>query len=364
MIGAIIGKAADSVGQVLNTSVAAVMDPDTKKGFSYDELVAPVPEEMQAKFPGLEMLMLPEQKHLVFHQKVEAAELMSTMAQIGLNVADVPISVPDVETPNTYAVRGRDNGITYYLVQELSNGWEGYCCRDQCRRNMPMKFIVKNLRTKEVVARIESPCACDPCCCGCWWFLCLIPIPVCCCSRTATWKELKVPIPEGTECTPEALEAAYVTSESSRDIATASLGCTTSDCGCSMKIDAATADGSTNFSLFKRMCCCTSNGCMSDAELTSEWNIIDESHSWESPLGRIWKAMWKTDYQPTNDTYPPLPDPTVGSIFKDLFKHLGKDLFTDADTRLLECPHESANAKAALVTAALVADYFYSERSS
>jgi len=349
----VLGKAADQVGQHVNEAVNSVVDPDKKKGLDYEEMVAPVQQEMMEKFPGLELLMLPEQRHLVLHQKVEAAELISDMMNLGLELADFPVGVPNVETPNTYAVRARDTGATYYLIEELSNGWEGFCCRDNCRRNMPMTFSVKNMRTKKVVAKIESPLACDPCWCGCYWCCCILPIPVCCCSRQATWYEL-APV-EG-----ESQEMVY-TAEPTRAIATASLGCTCSDCGCARKINAQTADGAVSFSLFKKFCCCGLNGCFSDNEVLSDWNVVDDEHDWQAPLGRIWHATWKTDYTPTGDKYPPLPEKGIGSMMKDLMKSLGKELFTDADTSLLECPHDGADAKAALITAALVSDYFYRE---
>lgn len=360
-IGAVIGHVADSYGQQLNQAVNDAVDPDNKAGgpdkggLDFEAIIAPVQQEMRDTFPGLELLMLPDQKHLVLHQKVEAAELLSDMTNFGLAMADFPIGVPNVETPNTYAIRDRDTSVTYYLIEEMSNGWEGFCCRDQCRRNMPMKFAVKNMRTQRVVARIDSPMACDPCCCGCYW--CILPVPVCCCSRQATWYEVGPPPGGPTDISNEDL----YTVEPIRAIASASHGCTTSDCGCAWQINAQTADGSVQFQLFKRFCCCSSKGCFGFAELMSDWNIVDEQHDWKAPLGRTWTSNWKTDYIPTHEQYPPLPEQGTGSLMKNLVKDLGKELFTDADTSLLECPHEGADAKAALITAALVSDYFYRE---
>lgn len=352
--GAVIGAAAAVGAEAAADAVAAVT-----KGpqIDYEELVAPVPQEMRDAWPGLEFFQLPDQKHLVVQQKVEPGELVTDMLSFGLAVSDVPIEIPGIERPNTYAVRSRDTGVTYYMIQELDNGCMGCICRDQCRQNMPMKLAVKNMRTKQVVGRIESPWACEPCCCGCWWFLCLIPIPVCCCTRRATWQELSGQIPTGGD---EDIENVYY-AEPVRDIASATIGFTHVDCGCARQMDISTADESVKFSLFKRCCCCGPKGCFGDAELISDWNMIDDTHPWETPLGRIFNSFWKQDYIPTNESYPPLV--TEGG-FMDLLKEIGKDLFTDADTSLIECPFDAANAKAGLVTAAIVSDYFYKENDS
>lgn len=333
MLGAVIGKAADVAGQAVNHVAQGVIQKE-KGGSNLEELVAPVQQEMREKFPGLELLAIPGQTQLVLQQKIEAAEVMADLADIALGVAGVDASV-SMETPNTYAVKGVD-GTTFYLIKETDRECD-YCWRNQCRTCMPLHFEVVSMHRKAVVAKIESPWGCDSGWCGTYGF-----IPVCCCLREATWTRLS-----NGEAVTEA------------PVAKVRLACTTGDCGCAKRFEAVTADETTKVSLYKRCCCCRPGGC-TPAEVFSELNILDDEHPNENPMGRIWHKFKIEDYEPTTDRYPKYEKE---ESLTDIVKSIAKEVFTDADTFFIECPHDNPDAKAALITAALINDFCYHEHS-
>jgi len=48
-------------------------------------------------------------------------------------------------------------------------------------------------------------------------------------------------------------------------------------------------------------------------------------------------------------------------VLVDLAKQVVKEIFTDADTYMMECPHDGAPEKAALITGVLINDMCYHE---
>jgi len=329
-----LGTAAGMVGGAINDAVSGVLDPDNKNGVNWEELLAPVPEEMKAKFPGHELFAIPDNNSLVLHQKMEATEILSGLMS---SVVDMDLGV---ETPNTYAIRTRDEGTTFYLFKEDPDV-AASCCRDQCRSNMPYKFDVTNMATGKKVATIDSPWACDDCCCG-LWCVPLFPIPVCCCMRTATWT-----------MTPEEGEERVLATMKKVPL----CGCTNS---CDRQLDIEIPETGTKFSMYRsnfpgKACCCN----------VSEMHFIDETHPYETPLGRLWPKSWVDEYEPTNDRYPKLKEKSVMGQIGDVLKEIGKDLIgSDADTFLVEMPHDGIAEKAGLMLGVLLFDMIYCETNA
>jgi len=326
-----LGAAAGMAGGMINSAVQNVMDPDNKKKVNWDELVAPVPEEMVAKYPGHELLAVPDNNTLVLHQKMEATEILAGL------VADFTGMDAGIETPNTYAIRTRDEGTTFYLLKEDPD-FANACMRDQCRSCMPYKFYVESMRTGKQVAVIDSPWACDDCCCGVW---CIpICIPVCCCMRQATWTMTP---PDGGE---------------ERVLATMAKVPLFGPCNCcDRQLDIETPESGNKFTMYRnnfpgKSCCCN----------LSEMHFIDETHPYEKPLGKLWPKMWRTDYKPTNSRYPRLPEKNLMGEAMNLMKEIGKDLIgSDADTFLVEMPHDGISEKAGAMLGVVMYDMIYCE---
>lgn len=327
---AVLGTAGGMIGGKINEAVQNVLDPDNKK-VNWDELVAPVPQEMIAQYPGHELFAIPDHNTLVLHQKMEATEILAGL------VSDFTDMDLGIETPNTYAIRTRDEGTTFYLLKE-DQGVASSCMRDQCRSNMPYKFYAMNMRTGQQVATLDSPCACDDCCCGVWCIPCCIP--VCCCMRTATW----------TMTTPDGGEGRVLATMRKVPL----FGPT--NC-CDRQFDIEVPESGKTFSMYRsnfpgKACCCN----------PSEMHFIDEQHPYETPLGRMWAKVWVSCYQPTSNRYPPLPPKSIMGQVGNVLKEIGKDLIgSDADTFLVELPFDGIAEKAGAMLGALMYDMVYCE---
>jgi len=333
MFGAVIGAVADTAGQVLNDATQQVIMKD--KTADYEELVAPVPQEMMDKYPGLELLMLPNQVQMVLQQKIEVAEVLATM----VNMAQDEMQF-NVETPNKYAVKQKEDGTLLYIIAERSNDCEGYCQRANCRTCMPFNFDIISARSKQIVASVESPWACDNLCCGMTYCCC----PACCCLRGATFYQVSGG-PDGQKV----------------PIASVQEQCSTEQCGCVHKYAVSYPENTSAQPFALEIKTCGAALCDCSANVLAEANITDESHPYETPLGRVWPKIWINDYEPTNERYPGLPAKSVGEVLVDLAKQVVKEIFTDADTYMMECPHDGAPEKAALITGVLINDMCYHE---
>jgi len=334
----VAGAALAAGGEAMNaTAQAAGLQSD--KGADYEALVAPVPEQMQAQAPGLELLMIPDTTTLVLQQKIEAAEVAATIFNMATGQSDA--EGIGIETPNKYAVKMRDTGVLLYYIEEDSNDCMGYMSRENCRACMPYNFNVTSARTQQRIGRIESPWACDNCCCG-LGCCCLLPIPVCCCLRSATWYQLDPANPD----------------DETKKVPLAQLAesCTTESFGCARKWEIQAVGTQTPpMTMYVKpcgmgcMCCC-------DPPLNV---LVDEQHpDQENPLARHWHKMWYDEYEPTNDRYPLLPEKeqSLGAAIMDAIKITLKEVFTDADTYLLEMPHDGPREKVGTIMGALLAD--------
>eukprot|EP00927_Polykrikos_kofoidii_P065658 TRINITY_DN61388_c0_g1_i1.p1 TRINITY_DN61388_c0_g1~~TRINITY_DN61388_c0_g1_i1.p1 ORF type:complete len:372 (+),score=49.06 TRINITY_DN61388_c0_g1_i1:78-1193(+) len=332
-IGAALGAAGDS----LNGAVDAVTGGD-KEGPNWGEILAPVQQEMMEKYPGHELLALPDQTQLVFHKKVEITEIQSTLTSWGSGF-DL-----HVETANTYAIRNRDEPkTTYYIVKE-DKDMADVCMRDRCRRNMPYKFYLVDMRTGHEVAVLESDWACDDCCCGVW---CVpICIPVCCCLRSGTWTMTpNGPNGEGQRVVAEVRQVPH---------------CSPRTC-CDNDVAVKIPDTGKEFSLYRKNCDITTCDMTCCLDL-SEMHIIDANSDYENPLGRLWKSLWTREYEPTNDRYPALPPKSVAAESTGIALEVGKSLLgSDAGTYLCEVPFDHPAEKAGLLLGVLMHDMIYNE---
>merc|ERR1719316_375960 len=302
------------------------------------------------KHSGLELLALPEQTTLLLHQKVEPTEIIADMAAY-LDVA--PMSI---ETPNTYAIRDRYGGATYYLIKE-DGDVASSCLRNECRRNMPYKFHVVNMRTGEQVGEIDSPWACDDCGCGVW----CVPfcIPVWCCMRKATWTE-----------TLPGKEPRVIAELKKKPL----FGCRDF---CNKRMDITFPQNSElpPAYMYSDDCDCYRDPCyylcqckcqMSSMIFLDEEGIRKppgrkEGQMDEAPLGRLWDKNWKDLYEPTNSRYPPLEQLSAGEDLKHWVKEIAKEAFTDADTYLVECPSDDPTHKAGLMLGSIMYDMIWRE---
>eukprot|EP00929_Paragymnodinium_shiwhaense_P027636 TRINITY_DN16182_c0_g1_i1.p1 TRINITY_DN16182_c0_g1~~TRINITY_DN16182_c0_g1_i1.p1 ORF type:complete len:337 (+),score=65.80 TRINITY_DN16182_c0_g1_i1:106-1116(+) len=328
----VVGAAAEAVGVVVDEAANAAGEAN-KAAVDWDELLAPVPEEMRDKYPGLELLALPGQTQLVLQQKMSFTEMFSSAA----NVYTGGLS-DEVSMPNTYVVKTRDGGIGLYQIYETRR-LDGVCTdcfrTSGCGQCIPFTFDVYSARTEQPVARIESGCACSNCCCG---LQCCI-LPVCCCLRSATWYQWN----GGEENGPALLS----TQES--------VACTQSSCLSNSRNRLYLPDGT-----------------QLPTVLADHFGSIKEEEP-ENFLGMVWKKSWVEEYQPTTDRYPPLPEPGAMESFMQGFKDglwaFGLDpeavmkMFTDADTYLVELPDDGHLEKAGLLMSIIMNDMVYHENN-
>merc|ERR1719379_463679 len=311
------------VGGMVNDKLQDMFDKD-KAPMDWDKLIEPVQQDMRDKYPGLEMLALPATQ-LVLHQKMEPMEILADMAEM-TGVTDMSI-----ETPNTYAIRDRDSGITYYLIKEVESPMAA-CLRDQCRKEMPLHFEVVNMRTAIKVGRIESPMACPDACCG----TCGCCIPVCCCMRTATWTETmpdqpesviaslaKKPLFNWNDCCNARFDLTFPSDPDLQD-----MYLYRDDCQCYRE----------PFSY-----CCLCKCVFSELLFLDEQGIALPPGRHEGcnggpgvAKGRTWNKYWMDEYKPTptkDNRYPTLEKKEENMM--DFIKGTLKETFTDADTYLV-----------------------------
>jgi len=327
---ALIGKS--FYGAAAEAANGRVSGSRTK--MTIEELVAPVPEEMRAKLPGHELLMPPEQRHLLLHRRPQNSAENTDAADHRRRI---------------YSVKDTWTGLTLLVVKEVPEA--RWCLPGKFRSWRSLHFEVTSMSShqEKLIGHIDSEAACEPCCCGTF---CLVP--VCCCMRSATWWR-SVPSEGGQS------NGGFGPGELGRPVATASAAWTMGDCGLARKIDAATFDNANVFSL-----CSGSRkrwGPSADGKLATH-RVVDAEHPWAEPLARIWDAVWVNDYEPTNERFAMLSASSNGgltaaekqAIDMRVPKTMSQDCSSDSRTYLLELPHDSAKAKVALLTALIVYD--------
>lgn len=329
-----VGAMADKTMAKVNEAIQETFDKDSDKGADLEALADAVPSKWRDL--GLEFFGIKSTQY-VLHQKLEVVEIFENVVDI-----DLPYSL---ETPNTYAIRDPFTGITYYSIKEraqYSQGFDWYM-RSYCRGNAPIVLDVVNMRSKEKVAEITSPWAVQHCCCGIGCLKChpcCCIVPACCNLRQVTWNAI-VRDENGTEMTTKPIATVYE-----------QLGC------CKVKQYPVIAeDNSTPFVMRNQNFFSCFFGDCDTYELDIFRNKDDKDR-----IGRVWGNYWKEDYVPTNSRYKELKKPeSISEVLTEAFQVAAKEIFSDADSYMIECPTDNVPDKVALMTSSIMHDYLHNE---